>query len=99
MVKPRANVERSDRVERASGPILEPQFQIAAWTPDPSGKSPPEQVHFVIHWPVGMTGLPPMAIRFSSPDTLGVFIEELDRYRKYVWPGAEPVKLDAENIK
>jgi hypothetical protein len=92
MIKPKGSVERYTSPKPATL-SFEPQFEIAAWSPDSGGKLPPEQVHFIIHWPAGLNDLPPMAIRFKGPDTLGFFIEELNRYRNLVWPGAEAVDI------
>jgi len=91
-IKPRAKVERSDKPKRAYLSLLEPQFEIVAWCPDDEAKAPPEQVHFLMHWPAQLGDLPPIAIRFKSPDTLGFFIEELAKYRRIVWPDCEKVK-------
>ena len=94
MIKPKGDVTRSSTPRRAYASFLEPQVEICAWYPDANAQLPPEQVHFIIHWPAGMqlTGAPPLAIRFKSPDTLGFFIEELTRYRRVVWPDCEPVE-------
>lgn len=90
-IKPRCKVNRDATPRRAYARIGEPQFEIAAWCEDDDAELPPSQVHFIIHWPVNMV-LPPMAIRFLSPDTLGFFIEELTRYRRKVWPKAPKVQ-------
>lgn len=71
--------------------ILEPQVEIAAWCPDENAQMPPEQVHFIIHWPASMKDVPPIVLRFKSPDTIGFFIEELMKYRRVVWPNSEKV--------
>ena len=91
MIKPKGKIERSNTLKKAYAILGEPQFEITAWCRDEFAKLPPEQVHFLIHWPVQLADLPPMAIRFKSPDTLGFFIEELTRYRRLVWPDSEPV--------
>ena len=91
MIKPRAEVKRSDILKKAYASLLEPQFEIAAWHPDGDALLSAQQVHFLIHWPAQLAELPPMAIRFKAPDTLGFFIEELTRYRRLVWPNSEPV--------
>lgn len=93
MIKPRGTVTRTNTPKAGYARLGEPQFEIAAWCPDQEGNAKPEQVHFVIHWPAGMD-LPPMALRFKSPDTLGFFIEELARYRALVWPDAQPIDID-----
>lgn len=91
-IQPRGEVVRSNTPRAAYQKIGEPQIEIVAWCPDADAKRPPEQVHFYIHWPAELADLPPMAIRFKSPDTLGFFIEELTKYRRTVWPGCQPVK-------
>jgi hypothetical protein len=91
MVKPRGTIERYSTPKKGYVSIGEPQIEIAAWCSDEQAKLPPEQVHFIVHWPVQLADLPPMALRFKSPDTLGFLIEELTRYRRTVWPDAEPV--------
>lgn len=96
MIKPKGSVIRSNNPKLGYAKIGEPQIEICAWCPDDQAKMPPEQVHFIIHWPAGWEDLPPMAIRFKGPDTIGFFIEELNRYRKLVWPGAEKVNLDQD---
>jgi hypothetical protein len=90
MIAPRCKVARSDKPKQGYARLGEPQFEIAAWCPDEKASVPPTQVHFILHWPVGVE-LPPMAIRFKSPDTLGFFIEELIKYRRTVWQNAEPI--------
>lgn len=91
MIKPKGKVERSNVPSAGYLSMGEPQVEIAAWCPDDEAKLPPEQVHFIIHWPAPLADLPPMAIRFKGPDTLGFFIEELIKYRREVWPGSEKV--------
>jgi len=90
MIKPRGQVIRSTHPTLAYARIGEPQFEIVAWCPDDKAQMPPEQVHFILHFPAGVN-LPPMAIRFKSPDTLGFFIEELTDYRRTVWPDSEKI--------
>lgn len=90
MIKPRGTVVRRTNPGPGYARLGEPQFEIAAWCPDSKAEKPPEQVHFILHWPAGVE-LPPMAIRFKSPDTLGFFIEELIKYRRTVWPKCEAV--------
>lgn len=90
MVKPRGQVTRSATPSRAYyAPLAEPTVEITAWCPDENAKMPPEQVHFIFKIP-GLEEIP-LIMRFKSPDSLGFFIEELARYRKVVWPDAEPV--------
>jgi len=92
MAKPRGEVSRFSNRRVPDVVVTEPQFQIAAWCPDPEGKLPAEQVHFVVTLPAALD-LNPMVIRFKSPDSLGFFIEELTRYRREVWPDAEALGL------
>jgi hypothetical protein len=93
MVKPRGKVTRSSTPKKAFyAPLGEPEIQIAAWCPDDEAKLPPEQVHLIFTYP--NSTLPPLILRCKSPDTLGFIIEELARYRREVWPDAEPLTLD-----
>ena len=96
MIKPRGMIKLRNVPHEAYLKIGEPQFEIAAWCPDEFALLPPEQVHFVIHWPAQMVDLPPLLLRFKSPDTLGFFIEELTRYRRIVWPNSEKVTGEKE---
>lgn len=89
MVKPRGKVTRSTTPRAAYARIGEPEIEITAWCPDPAAMEPPEQVHFIMHLK-GLAGVP-LVLRYKSPDSLGFFIEELIRYRKFVWPEAEPI--------
>lgn len=89
MVKPRGKVTRSNVPKAGYTRIGEPELEIAVWTPRPNGEPPFEQIHFIMKLP-GLEDTP-LIMRFKSPDTLGFFIEELIRYRKFVWPGAEPI--------
>lgn len=102
MVKPKAKIKRSDKPKKGYITLFEPQFEIAAWCRDNNAELPPEQVHFIIHWPADFDGIPPMAIRFIGPDTLGFLIEELTRYRRTVWPDSEliigEVKPDPKTV-
>jgi hypothetical protein len=86
-MKPRGTVTRTNQPKAGYLKVGEPQIEIA---------KPPEQVHFIIHWPAQLSDLPPLVLRFKSPDTLGFFIEELNRYRNAVWPDAEKVNLTQE---
>jgi hypothetical protein len=93
MVKARGKVTRSTTPSRVViGALGEPEIQIAAWCPDSEAKAPPEQVHLVNIIP-GLEEYP-IIMRFKSPDTLGFLIEELTKYRREVWPDAEPVNGD-----
>jgi hypothetical protein len=38
-------------------------------------------------------------MRFKSPDTLGFLIEELAKYRRTVWPDAEPLDLALNELR
>lgn len=91
MIKPKGKIERSNYPKLGYAKIGEPQFEILAWCRDENAELPPEQVHFLMHWPAEMADLPPVAIRFKGPDTLGFFIEELIKYRRLVWPNCEKV--------
>ena len=93
MVKARGKVTRSDEPKAGYVRLGEPEFEIAAWCPGSDGKNP-TQVHFIMHLPGLDT---PLILRYKSPDTLGFFIEELIRYRKLIWPEAEPIDPDVEH--
>ena len=90
-ITPRGKIERTKGPRLGYSLALEPQIEILAWCPDDEAKVPPEQVHFVVSWPVGLD-FPPLVIRFMSPDTLGFFIEELTRFRRFVWPDCKKVE-------
>ena len=94
MVKARGKVSRSTQPQRAYQNVkpVEPNIHIIAWCPDDEAKVPPEQVHFIFIVP-GLEETP-FVVRFKSPDMLGFLIEELTRYRRIVWPDAEPVELE-----
>lgn len=94
MSKRRFEFDRYNTPKRPPEVTLQPQFEMAAWSPDPDGKLPAEQVHLIIHWPAELMELPPMIVRFKSPDTLGFVIEELTRYRRQVWPESVQLKND-----
>ena len=68
------------------------QISVREWHPDPEGKLPAEDVHFVIV----LNEETQLGLRFKSPETLGFFIEELIARRKRVWADAEPINPDAE---
>jgi hypothetical protein len=90
-IKPRGKVTRSTSPKAGYAQIGEPQVEIAAWCPDENATLPPEQVHFIFHWPAQLAYLPPLVARFKSPDTLGFIVEELIKYRRVVWPDCEKV--------
>lgn len=95
MVKSRGKVTRSKIPQNVGGMafVKLKQFQIAVWTPRPDGLPPYEQVHLLLE----IENLRvPAVLRFKSPDTLGFIIEELARYRREVWPDAEPVSLQTK---
>jgi hypothetical protein len=93
MVKARGRVTCSNIPKAAYAQLGEPEVEIAVWTPRPDGEPPYEQIHFIMKLP----GFPwPLIMRFKSPDTLGFFIEEPIRYRRIVWPDAEPIKSEDE---
>lgn len=91
-IQPRGQVQRSNIPKEAYAKIGEPQFEIAVWCPDKEAKKPPEQIHFIVHWPAQLASLPPLVIRFKSPDSIGFFIEELIRFRRIVWPDSQKVQ-------
>lgn len=96
MVKPRGKVTRSNVPKAGYTRMGEPELEIAVWTHRPNGEPPYEQVHFIMTL-AGLEGVP-LVMRFKSPDTLGFLIEEMIRYRKVVWPDAEPINPDVEPI-
>lgn len=56
---------------------------FAQWCPGPDGQGQPTQVHMEIR----VKGLPtPLVMRFKGPDTLGKFIQQMQRHRCEVWP-------------
>jgi hypothetical protein len=98
-IEPRGKVTRNYEPKKAYVKIGEPQIEIAAWCRDDNAKRPPEQGHFIIHWPGVIEDVPPMVLRFKNPDTLGFFIEELTRYRRTVWPDCERVKGEIDGVE
>lgn len=95
MVKSRGTVTRSKIPQNVAGMafVKLKQFRVAVWTPRPDGQPPYEQVHLLLE----IQGLRvPAVLRFKSPDTLGFIVEELARYRREVWPDAEPVNLSTK---
>lgn len=97
MVKPRATVKRGGFRPGLEQLVEVDEINIAAWCPDEKAQDPPEQVHFIFT----IQDLPewPVVVRFKSPDTLGFLIEELARYRRLVWPDAEPLSLDLNELR
>lgn len=90
MAKARGRVTRTRNAKPPQGQVLLaglPEIEIGAWRP--TDDAPPEQVHLIFH----LQDLPPIVVRFKSPDTLGFLVEELARYRREVWPEAEPLAL------
>jgi hypothetical protein len=88
-ITPKGQVTRSKQV-KPGYEGFEPQIEIAAWSADTEATLPPEQVHFIIHFPADYE-LPPMVMRFKSPDTIGFLIEEMIKFRRYVWPDSKKV--------
>lgn len=56
-------------------------LEIAAWTPERDGKGTPTQVHLLINLERPMDDIG-IVLRFKGPDTLGVLIEQLQRYKR-----------------
>jgi hypothetical protein len=92
MVRPRGKVIYQGKTPGMKYAHQIDSVEIAAWCPDEKAMQPPEQVHMVFK----ITGLEdmPIVLRYKSPDTLGFLIEELERYRRYVWPNAESLDLE-----
>lgn len=90
-IKPKGEVKRN----KGFSPGLMQFFRvnewtIAAWCPDDKAQTPPTQVHLILD----IEGSKAQTLlRFKGPDTLGFLIEELARYRREVWPNAEPVDV------
>ena len=55
------------------------------------------EVHMLIY----VKGSPdaPLTMRFKSPDTLGDWITEMERYRRKVFPDAEPLDLELMELE
>lgn len=65
-------------------------LEVAQWSPSVE-PGPATEVHLLIE----MEGLPfPLVMRFKSPDTLKLMIEQMIQHRREVWPLAEIVKAD-----
>lgn len=60
-------------------------LEVAQWCRDSEGKLPPEQVHMQVNVKGSRV---PFVMRFKSPETLGLLIEQLTRHRREVWPHA-----------
>lgn len=97
MVKARGKVVRSTTPSLGLIQALEiDEIKIAAWCPDEDAKKPPEQVHLILRF----QDLDyPFLVRFKSPDTMGFLIEEMARYRREVWPEAEPLDLNLNELR
>lgn len=91
-IKPKGQVDRYNVSRPAITKIIEPEFEIAAYSPGHEKNTRPTEVHFIIHWAADETRFPPMVIRFKGPDTIGFFIEELTKFRRFVWPNSEKVE-------
>lgn len=99
MVKPRGKINRggfSPGLTQFAEVDLD-ELHIAAWCPDEQAQKPPEQVHVTLKLR-GLEDLP-FLLRFKSPDTLGFLIEELVRYRREVWPDAEPLDIELNELR
>jgi hypothetical protein len=92
MVKPRGKIRRGNYPQPGLIQALEiDEIKIATWCPDERAEVLPEQVHLILR----IKHLEyPFLVRFKSPDTLGFLIEEMIRYRREVWPDAEPLKFE-----
>lgn len=97
MTKPRATVKRGGFKPGLVQFLEIDDLNIAAWCRDEGAQLPPEQVH--LHFTVRRLLDYPMLLRFKSPDTLGFLIEELARYRREVWPDAEPLDLSLNELR
>ncbi len=91
MVQPKGKVIRHDAPRPGLLQVLEVEsLETAVWCPDEQAQQPPEQVHLILR----VKGLDyPFIVRFLGPDTLGFFLEEMSRYRRIVWPNAEPLEV------
>lgn len=92
MAKPRGKVKRGGYKPMPAQFMEISEWSIAAWSRDSLAELPPEQVHLTQK----LQGLEDITfiMRFKSPDTLGFMIEELARYRREVWPDAEPLEVE-----
>jgi hypothetical protein len=90
MVKPRGVVVKHGYKPGLLQVLEVESTAIAAWCPDELAQQPAEQVHLILR----VRGLDyPFVVRFLGPDTLGFFLEEMARYRREVWPDAEPLEM------
>lgn len=90
MVKPKGEVMRHGYMPGLLQVLEVESTEIATWCPDELAQQPAEQVHLILR----VKGLGyPFVVRFLGPDTLGFLIEELARYRREVWPDAEPLEV------
>lgn len=97
MIKPRAKVKRSKKPTPGLIQYHEvEEMNIAAWCRDLEARLPPEQVHLILQI---RGNSDPFLVRFKSPDTLGFLIEELTKYRREVWPEAQPVAGERKKRK
>ncbi len=93
MIKPKGKIIHTGFRPGLTVALEAQEINISAWCPDDRALKPPEQVHLILQ--VARIKYP-ILMRFKDPDTLGFLIEELNRYRSYVWPGAEPTKLEGQ---
>ena len=94
-IAPMGEVVRSVTPKKGVAVFSEPQIELQAWCPDEHAQEPPEQVHFYINYPAPIDA-PPILIRFKGPTTLGFWIEELARFRRFVWPDSQVVNLSGD---
>ena len=89
-IKPQAKVTRSSTPKKGYENIVEPQVEVGAWSAREDGLDP-TQVHLIFHFPAQWE-LPPIVIAFKSPDTIGFIIEELIKFRRFVWKDCKKVE-------
>lgn len=81
-------VKRDHNLRKVSGSFNPIEtLQIVEWCPDDKAEMPPEAVWVILTDILDDRHV----LRFTGPDTLGWFIEELIAYRKRVWKDAEPI--------
>ena len=73
------------------------ELTIAGWCPDEAAQQPMEQVHLIAT--IGGLENWPLVFRFKSSDTMGFIIEELIRYRRQVWPEAEALDIELNEMR